>query len=250
MQRLFQIPELFTLEEVPVDLIDVQEYEKSLCQHLVKTVQEVGVLQTVVLVKKGERYKVIAGRRRVLACIETGRETIPAKVVDSDVSPEQIAYVTIVENLVRKPNPASEAESLSNLMSAYDWDALDAAKNLGIPASHIKSRLKLLKLIPEAFEKLRQGKLRVSSAAKIASLPKEKQRQLLQEEKITSEIVEDVSKKEKLKNLVLLNDVFHDIPRMSLLDHIINDLTRYIGQSSNGNREKLEKALKILKEIH
>ena len=57
-------------------------------------------------------------------------------------------------------------------MSYYNWSAEEAARQLSVPITHIRQRLKLAKLTPEFFEMLKKGKLRVSMAVGMTSAPR------------------------------------------------------------------------------
>jgi len=248
MKQFIEVPKPFKFQEVPVSLIDAEHCQDSLTSHL-KTIAELGVLQSVILKAEGDRYTVIAGRRRVLAAKKAGIETVPA-IVFEESSDIQIAVVSLIENMHRKPNPAEEAFALSKIMNAYGWDVKQASKALHIPVSHIRARLKLLDLIPELFEKARSGELRTTIALKIAKLPPEKQNELLSEEKITTEVVGKKLKEVRLNNLTLnLDDLYVPDVTHEVLERITAELRSVITQCRNGYKNKLKQALSILEEV-
>ena len=90
-------------------------------------------------------------------------------------APESLLNIyAIAENMNRGPNPADEAERILKVMSYYDWSAEEAARQLSVPVAHIRQRLKLAQLIPEFFDMLKKGKLRVSMALRISLAPEGK----------------------------------------------------------------------------
>ena len=93
-------------------------------------------------------------------------------------------------------------------MSYHDWSAEEAARHVR-PVTHIRQRLKLAQLIPEFFDMLKKGRLRVSMALRISSLPKANQKKLLEEEKLTIDKVEKGCRSFKLDTLLGEDDLFN-----------------------------------------
>ncbi|MBE0427968.1 MAG: ParB/RepB/Spo0J family partition protein [Nitrospirae bacterium] len=235
--------------DVPIDSIKTEEAKESTYSGIYKSLKEnVEILQPVRLMDNADgSYMVIVGSRRVLAAKKAGKETIQAVVHLTKLTEQEIALQRVIENMNRSPNPAMEAESLNILIASYDWNAADAAKKLGIPVSHIRRRLKLLQLIPEFFEKLKKGEIKLTVAWRLSSLPKELQRELLEEEKLTLDRVESAARESKLNTLpdelFELSDVQAD--SIEDLKFRIKDL---ISKTADGSKEKLEKALSILED--
>ena len=201
--QLFEFEKPYTLENVNVNDIDVDvEMVKKAYNNLLVSMSLLGPLQTVILQKKENgKYAVCAGKRRVLAAKELNRGTIPAMVFEANVPDSMIYIYVTAENMNRSPNPAMEAEALGNIMGSYGWTVKEASRKLGIPVNQIKSRLKLLSLIPEHMESLKQGRIKTSTAVRLAELTTEKQKELLGKEKITLKEIEDTGKVVKLDAL-------------------------------------------------
>lgn len=235
------------IENVPLDRINVQEANESMYANIFKSLKEnADIYQPVRLLKEEDgSYSVIFGRRRILAAKKAGKETIWAVVHTGRLTEQEIALQRVIENMNRSPNPAVEAESLNSLLSAYDWSVSDAAKKLGIPASHIKRRLKLLQLIPDFFEKLKNGNIKLSVAQGLATLPKSIQKELLKEEKLTLDKVKSVVRANKLS--VLPEELFElQGEQTDPVEDIKFRIKDLISKTSDGIKEKLEKALLIL----
>ncbi len=202
---LISVPPPCSLETVPLDKIILDfEIEEAFFKSLAESVNKLGVvLQPVMLVENGDgRYKVHAGKRRVLSAKKKGIEAIAAMVFQKGAPESLLNIYAIAENMNRGPNPADEAERILKVMSYYRWSAEEAARKLSIPVIHVRQRLKLTRLIPEFFQMLKKGRLRVSTALRIASLPKKKQKELLKEEKLTLDRVEKDCRSFKLDSLL------------------------------------------------
>ncbi len=250
----FKIPRTWERREIPVEkIISEEELQPGVVAPTYKSVSHLGMLfQEVVLVGQDDLYRIVAGRRRVQAARQAGLETVPALVLQSGTPEAILATITVVENMSRRPNPAVEAESLSTMMAAYKWSQHDIAERLGIPVSHIKSSLKLFKLIPEFFMQLKEGKISLSIARVLRELPHERQRELLSEEILTLAAVSGALRSKKLENLIP-SELFRlpDPEGEDLVDALINEalgkLEKAISITTNGKKESLETAIKALR---
>ncbi|OPY03596.1 MAG: Chromosome-partitioning protein Spo0J [Syntrophorhabdus sp. PtaB.Bin184] len=202
---LIAVPPPCSLETVPLDKIILDfEIEEAFFKSLSESVNNLGVvLQPVMLVENGDgRYKVHAGKRRILSAKKRGIEAIAATVFRKGAPDSLLDIYAIAENMNRGPNPADEAQRILRVMSYYHWTAEEAARKLSVPVVHVRQRLKLIRLIPEFFDMLKKGRLRVSTALRISSLPKKKQKALLREEKLTLDKVEKDCRSFKLDTLL------------------------------------------------
>lgn len=211
---LISVPPPCSLETVSLDNIILDfEIEEAFFRSLADSVDKLGVvLQPVMLVENGDgKYKVYAGKRRILSAKKKGIGAISAMVFPEGAPESLLNIYAIAENMNRGPNPADEAERILKAMSYYKWSAEEAARRLSVPVTHIRQRLKLAQLIPEFFEMLKKGKLRVSVALRISSLPRQNQKKLLKEEKLTLDKIEKDCRSFKLDTL-LGDDSLFDVP--------------------------------------
>lgn len=250
----FKIPQTWERKEVEIDKIIIDEELKSgMVASTHKSVSHLGMLfQEVVLVSQGDRYKIVAGRRRMQAARQAGLSTVPALVLQAGTPDGILATITVVENMNRRPNPAVEAESLDIMMAAYKWSQQDIADHLGIPLSHIKSSLKLFKLIPEFFSQLKEGRVSLPIAKALRELPAERQSELLTEEKLTLAMVSAALRTKKLENLVpaelfRLPEQTEENTVDDLIKEALSKLERAASITRNGKKESLDEAIKALR---
>jgi len=252
------VPEVFRTEEIDLDRIVMHtEMKESACASIARSLSTIKqVLQPVLVMEEGDGYRLIFGHRRVLAAQKEGHAKILATIVQKGTPEEVLAMYVLVENMNRSFNPASEAESLSKVMTAYKWSPADVARKLGIPAPHVASRIKLFKLIPEFFQKLKEGEISFSLAKTLCKLSAETQQDLLVKEKLTLEEVGDVLRETNIGNLI--PDALFKMPENSsgkvdaagnLVREAISSLEKAIAVTSNGKKGKMEKALKLLREV-
>jgi hypothetical protein len=81
-------------------------------QALMESIRQKGVLEPVLVARRDERFLLISGERRFLACRQLGLETIPSRVLDAVVSRDEILAIQLIENLQRENlNPIDEANA-------------------------------------------------------------------------------------------------------------------------------------------
>ena len=150
--------------------------EESL-QELSESIRAVGVIQPIILQKKGSRYAIIAGERRWRASRMAGLTEIPAIVRNWDDITRMKA--ALIENLQRDDlNPVEEAEGIQILMKKCDLTQEAASKVLGKSRSAIANMLRLLTLPEEVIQMLKNGQLSAGHARALVSLSPERQLKL------------------------------------------------------------------------
>ncbi len=133
----------FLVNFIPVEKVDASElqvrvhFDDSEIAGLSHSIKEHGVLQPILVVQDGDRYKVIAGERRLRAAKMAGLERIPARVLSTnDKATHEIA---LRENLDRVDlHPIEEGEGYVSLLEAQAYTSHDAiAKAFSKPKSRI-----------------------------------------------------------------------------------------------------------------
>ena len=154
-------------------------------QDLVQSVKEKGVLQPIVVRKKGEIWEIIAGERRYRAAQKLGLLTIPAvEVAASDVESLEIA---LIENLQRTDlSPLEEAEGYQRLGDEFQMTQEQIAQKVGKDRATVANSLRLLKLIPEVKSLLASNRLTAGHARVLAGLSSPQE-----QKKLADKIVND-----------------------------------------------------------
>ncbi len=121
----------FLVNFIPLDKIDASElqvrthFDDQEVLGLAKSVKEHGVLQPILVVQNGDRYKVIAGERRVRASKLAGLERIPARVITSD--DKGVHEIALRENLDRVDlHPIEEGEGYVSLLDSKAYASHEA----------------------------------------------------------------------------------------------------------------------------
>ncbi|MEZ4846126.1 MAG: ParB/RepB/Spo0J family partition protein [Bdellovibrionota bacterium] len=96
-------------------------FEEKALADLVESVKEKGVLQPLLVCRKGLHYELIAGERRYRASKEAGLKLVPVRILANDQEQLEIA---LIENLIRSDlNPIEEAKGYEKLQKRVQSDA-------------------------------------------------------------------------------------------------------------------------------
>ena len=149
---------------VPIDLIDAnlnqprKNFSKDDLEELANSIRETGIIQPIVVRKKGERFEIVAGERRWRSAQIANIHEIPAVV--KELTDEEVVKIAIIENVQRVDlNPVEEASSFNQLISDYKYTQEKISNALGKSRSYIANSLRLLSLPEKVLSLLREGKL-------------------------------------------------------------------------------------------
>lgn len=141
-----------------------RKFDEDKIEELAKSIKNHGVLQPILLRKKGSKYELVAGERRWRAAIKAGLDTIPAIV--KDISDTDTLEIALIENIQREDlNPIEEALAYKELMERFEFTQEQLSARLGKSRSKIANTVRLLNLDKElqgliADEKLSAGHAR------------------------------------------------------------------------------------------
>lgn len=169
---------------IPLELIDPNPYqprkdpERNDILELAASISTNGLIEPLVVRPNGERYQLIAGYRRVLACQELHIREVPCII--RECSDEEALEMTIVENIQRTDlNPIEEAESYRQLMVLRKIDQKTLAFRLGKSQATVSERLSLLSLPEDVRSQVAKRKLSIKAALEIGRISNSKRRKIL-----------------------------------------------------------------------
>ena len=149
-----------------------RKFDEDSLTELSDSIEKYGVLQPVLVQKKGEYYELIAGERRWRAARMAGLKEIPAIV--REYSPRERAQVSLIENLQREDlNPIEEAQAYRTLIESYHLTQDAIAEELSKSRTAITNALRLLKLNDEVQKMLAEGLITEGHAKVLLSLSDE-----------------------------------------------------------------------------
>ena len=121
-------------------------------EELAQSIRVNGIVQPIIVRRKGTGYQIVAGERRWRAAQKAGLQKVPAVV--KDVSDEKLLELALVENIQRQElNPIEEAKAYKNLINTIGLTQEMVAERVGKNRTVITTSLRLLKL-PDEIQKL------------------------------------------------------------------------------------------------
>lgn len=141
---------------------------------LAQSIKVSGLMEPLVIVRRGEKYMIVAGERRWRACTIAGVSDVPVRIIDADE--QKVAELALLENLQREDlNILEEAMGYQGLLD-MGLSREEIANKMGISQPwRIQERLNLLKLEKVFQEYTVKGILTPSQAQELSRLPIDKQ---------------------------------------------------------------------------
>jgi ParB family transcriptional regulator, chromosome partitioning protein len=146
-----------------------QHYNDDKLTDLKNSIKEKGVLQPILVRRKGDGYEVIAGERRLKAAKALKLEEIP--VIIKDVNDNEALVLALIENIQREElNPIEEAKAYKKLIDEFHYSQEVIADSVGKDRSTISNMLRLLKLPKEIQQALFDGIISMGHARALLGL--------------------------------------------------------------------------------
>jgi len=149
-------------------------FDDEKLKQLSESIREDGVLQPVVVRRKGARYELVMGERRLQAARLAGAASVPAVV--KDVRDADSLRLAVVENIQRENLNAIEvANAYRQLIASFGLSQSDLAQLVGRDRSSVANTLRLLNLPDEVQTMIVEDKITEGHARALLSLPTQKE---------------------------------------------------------------------------
>jgi len=133
-------------------------FDQEALEELAASVREYGVIQPIIVVKKGDGYQIVAGERRFRASQLAGLDTIPAII--RSLNDQNKLEVSLIENLQRRDlNTIEIATSYQKLRDQFNLTNEQIGKRVNKSQSAVQNTMRLLKLPKNVRELIAEGKL-------------------------------------------------------------------------------------------
>lgn len=214
-------------------------FDKEALETLAESIRQSGLLQPLLVVPEGSRYRIVAGERRFRAARMAGLDTVPCVV--REMSEQERREAALIENLQREDlNPIEEAAGIRDLMESCGYTQELAAKRVGRSRPAVANLLRLLALPANIQDMVKDGRLSAGHARVLAGLENEQLQQALAErilrdglsvreaEKLAAAPVEPPQKPEKKPLALELEDM------RSRLQNVLGVRTTLTGNAKRG----------------
>lgn len=122
-----------------------KQFGEDALLELAESIKQFGVLQPLLVQKKGEYYEIIAGERRWRASKLAGVKEIP--VIIKEFSQQQAVEISLIENIQREDlNPIEEAVAFKRLMEEFHLKQDEIAERVSKSRTSVTNSMRLLKL--------------------------------------------------------------------------------------------------------
>lgn len=157
-----------------------KDFKEEQLQELADSIRQYGVLQPLLVQKRGDLYEIIAGERRWRAAKMAGIKEIP--VVIREYGKQQAMEIALIENVQREDlNPIEEAIAYQRLMQEFHLKQEEIAERVSKNRSTITNSMRLLNLVPEVQQMLMEGLISSGHARSLLALSDPEQQILLAE---------------------------------------------------------------------
>ena len=144
-------------------------FDEEKINELAESVKNYGVLQPLLVQKKGRFYEIIAGERRWRAAKAAGLKEVPA--VLKEYSKQEAMEISLIENVQRADlNPIEEALGYKQLIDEFGLTQEEIAVRVAKSRTVITNTMRLLKLDEQIQNMLVQGVITSGHARALLSL--------------------------------------------------------------------------------
>lgn len=218
---------------LPLNLVEPSPFQprKSLDEAtiagLAASIKHSGLMQPVIVRRRGDRYELVAGERRWRAAQVAGLETIPALV--RDLSDEQAAEWALVENIQREDlNPMDRAFALKAMSDRFSLTQDELARRVGLERPSVANLLRLTELEPAIADLIAKGTLSQGHGKALLAVPAGEKRERLA--KLAAMMHWSVRRMEQEVSAVAKKPAKAEVPDTSPRAAVLRDLERQIGE--------------------
>ncbi len=147
-------------------------FDEAALEELANSIRQHGVLQPLLVQKRGGHYEIVAGERRWRAAKLAGLREVPVMI--QEFSDQEAMEIALIENIQREDlNPVEEAQAYRTLIQEFHLTQEAVAEKVGKSRAAITNRLRLLRLPEKIQSWLAEGALSEGHARALLALEEE-----------------------------------------------------------------------------
>lgn len=148
------------------------DFNEANLEDLAASIREYGVLQPLVVSRRGDGYELIAGERRLRASKIAGLKTVPVILRQADE--QKKLEMALIENIQREDlNPIELAISYRRLADEFNLKVEEVGRRLGKSRPLVSNTMRLLNLPQEIQRAISEGLISPGHANAISGLDSE-----------------------------------------------------------------------------
>jgi ParB family chromosome partitioning protein len=146
-------------------------FDPGRLQELANSIETNGILQPILIRRKGSHFELIAGERRLRAAKLAGLAEVPAII--QDYADNQVLEIALIENIQREDlNPIETAQALERLAREMNLSHEEIANRTGKDRTTITNMIRLLRLPSDVQLLVAERRLSMGHARAILGLGK------------------------------------------------------------------------------
>lgn len=154
---------------VPGPMQPRTHFDEESLQSLADSIRSHGIVQPLLVRRRGDGFELIAGERRWRAARLAGITRVP--VVVKEVPDESLLEIALIENIQRENlNPIEEALAYKKLIETVGLTQEALASRVGRDRSYITNYLRLLRLPDDLQQLVKEGRLSTGHARTLLAL--------------------------------------------------------------------------------
>lgn len=152
-QKEVVVEKVVKKEEVMVKISDIEpnreqprkNFDEDSLLELAESIKQFGIIQPLIVQKKGDYYEIIAGERRWRAAKLAGLKEVP--VIVKKYTEQEIVEISLIENIQRENlNPIEEAQAYKRLLTEFHLKQDEVAERVSKSRTAVTNSMRLLKL--------------------------------------------------------------------------------------------------------
>ena len=196
-----------------------KHFNEEQLKELAESVKNYGILQPLLVQKKGDFFEIIAGERRWRAAKLAGLKAVP--VLIRDYTKQQTVEIALIENIQRENlNPIEEAMAFKRLLTEFSLKQDEVAERVSKSRTAVTNSMRLLKLNEKVQQMIIDDMISTGHARALLAIDDEEQQYILAnkifDEKLsvreTEKLIKELKnpKKEKKKKIVENDFIYRD----------------------------------------
>lgn len=163
------------LIDIDVDLIEPSpaqprtRFDENRLDELAQSIKSNGIVQPILVRRRGGGYQLVAGERRWRAAQRAGLNRVPAIV--RDIPDDKLIELALIENIQRQElNPIEEAQAYKRLIESLGLTQELVAQRIGRDRTFVTNYLRLLRLPQDIQNMIEEEKLSIGHARAILGI--------------------------------------------------------------------------------
>jgi len=155
-------------------------FQQDPLHQLAESIRQHGIIQPLVVRRRGDRFQLVAGERRWRAAKLAGLTEVPAVV--QEISDDHLLEITLIENIQREDlNPIELAIALDRMAHELNINQDEIGRRTGKDRSTISNSIRLLQLPTDLQQLVAERRLSAGHARSLLALTDEEMQRKLAE---------------------------------------------------------------------